>query len=547
LAFGDSSQVSETNGGIELDWISVSSLQILAILQTQDTLITPMIHSWNLSWEISNPPAPGNLTAGLSTDGSYVTLFWDAVTFWKDLTGYNVYKSDDSTTYYLHDSVDNTTLNYQDTQVLLGAMYNYKVTATSYLDLESPYSNPIQIFNDKDWDQDGEGNIFDDDDDGDGYSDGADEFPLNSSEWNDFDNDGMGDNADSDDDNDGILDVDDLEPLNPFNKIESKIDDINYTVNDIQNRIIDLSSELAQVNASILTRISDAETIILNNLGGLNDTQILSYLKGMNASLFDEIQNLLTGITNDITLRTWLEIVLAVIDSNLTAANDTLQSQLGDLDTAISTFYGSLDSNIGNISSDLLNHDTSTGQDHSDIITILNGLQGDIGDADLEELKAMLTDLAQNVSTYNESLAGDIEEVIGSMGEFEVQTSQQMAAINSTLNDIAKAEEVLKELQDLDDALDAQNQQLQDSFDEIPTEKAEEEKTNMTDTLLMLVLVLLIINLLMMILGSRRKNAGVGNTISDNKIKQKSAKPELESEEEPESENQEPDEDEFEE
>jgi hypothetical protein len=570
VAYGDSYLASEEGAGIDLYGISATTLQIKAVLQTEDTNFSPVIHSWNLSWEISNPPAPENLTAGLSIDGSYISLSWDAVAFFKDLTGYNIYKSDDGITFYLYDSVGNTTLTYQDTQVLLGGMYSYKVTATSYLDLESLYSNPVQIFNDKDWDQDGEGNIFDDDDDGDGYSDGADEFPLNSSEWNDFDNDGIGDNTDSDDDNDGILDVDDLEPLNPLNEIQSKLDDINNTVNDIQNRIIDLSSELAQVNDSILTRISDAETIILNNLGGLNDTQILSYLQGMNASLFDEIQNLLTGITNDIitmnsslsdelttllntmttnddALRTWLEIVLTAIDSNLTAANDTLQSQLGDLESTINTFYGNLDSDIGNISSDLQTHDTSSGQDHSDIIAILNDLPGGNGEIDLEELKTMLTDLAQNVSTYNESLAGEIEEVINDIEHFETLTSQQMTAINDTLDDLAKAEDVLRELQDLDDALDTGNQQLQDSIDEIPSEKAEEEKTDMTDTLLLLVLVLLIINLLMMILGSRRKNAGTGNTNSDNEIKRKSAKQELESEEEPESENIEPDEIEFEE
>jgi hypothetical protein len=568
VMYGNHSQALKENGGLKLDWITVPTLQIKARLRTYNTNTTPIIHSWNLSWEVSLPAAPGNLIGNLSKEGDYISLSWDAVTFFKDLTGYKIYRSDDGLTYYLYDSVDNITLTYQDTQVDIGRTYKYKITATSYPDLESSFSNPVELLNERDYDLDGVGNSFDDDDDGDGYSDGADEFPLNSSEWNDFDNDGIGDNADSDDDNDGILDVDDLEPFNPLNKIESKLDDINNTVNDIQNRMNDLSSELAQVNDSIFTRISEAETIILNNLGGLNDTQILSYLQGMNASLFDEIQDMLSNITNDIitmnsslsdelttllntmttsddALRTWLEIVLAAIDSNLTAANDTLQSQLGDLDATITTFYGNLDSAIDNISSDLQSHDTSSGQDHSDIIAILNDLPGGSGEIDLEELKTMLTDLAQNVSTYNESLSGDIEDSIDKIDEFETKTNQQMTAINGTLDDLAKAENVLDKLQALNNTLGTQNQQLQDSFDEIPTEKAEEEKTDMTDTLLLLVLILLIINLLMMILGSKRKNGGADNTNSDNEIKQKSAKQRLESEEEPESENEEPDEDEF--
>jgi hypothetical protein len=569
VMYGNYSQASEENGGLELNWVTVPTLQIKAVLRTEDTNLTPIIHSWNLSWEVDLPAAPENLMGNLSKEADHITLSWDAVIFFKDLTGYNIYRSDDGFSYFLYDSVDNITLIYQDTQVDIGRTYKYKVTATSSPDLESPFSSPFELLNERDYDLDGVGNSFDDDDDGDGYSDGADEFPLNSSEWNDFDNDGIGDNADLDDDNDGILDVDDLEPFNPLNKIESKLDDINYTVNDMQNRINDLSLELAQVNDSILTRIAEAETIILDNLGGLNETQILDYLQGMNASLFDEIQSLLASITNDIismnsslsdelttllntmttdddALRAWLEIVLKAIDSNLTAANDTLQSQLLDIDATINTFYGNLESDIGNISSDLQIHDTSTGQDHSDIIDILNDLSAGGGEIDLEELKTMLTDLANNVSTYNESLAGDIEDIIDDIGEFETLTSQQMAAINSTLDDLAKWEDVLGELQELDEALNEGNQQLQDSIEDIPSEKAEEDKTDMTDTLLLLVLILLIINLLMMILGNRRKNADAGNTNFDNEIKQESAEKEPESEGEPESETQEPDEDEFE-
>ena len=44
------------------------------------------------------------------------------------------------------------------------------------------------------------------DSDGDGYIDGEDVFPDDSSEWRDLDGDGIGDNEDNDDDNDGDLD-----------------------------------------------------------------------------------------------------------------------------------------------------------------------------------------------------------------------------------------------------------------------------------------------------------------------------------------------------
>ena len=53
-------------------------------------------------------------------------------------------------------------------------------------------------------------NPLSNDTDGDGVNDGADKFPLNSSESTDFDEDGIGDNTDDDDDNDGYPDVDEL-------------------------------------------------------------------------------------------------------------------------------------------------------------------------------------------------------------------------------------------------------------------------------------------------------------------------------------------------
>lgn len=73
----------------------------------------------------------------------------------------------------------------------------------------------IQQQSDFDFDLDGMSDIWDEDDDNDGYLDYEDRFPYDASECCDFDNDGIGDNADNDDDNDGVEDSADIAPYDP--------------------------------------------------------------------------------------------------------------------------------------------------------------------------------------------------------------------------------------------------------------------------------------------------------------------------------------------
>ena len=83
-------------------------------------------------------------------------------------------------------------------------------------------SNPDQL----DTDNDSMGDICDYDDDGDGFIDNQDSFPLDPTEWKDTDNDNIGNNADSDDDNDGMPDTFELSNgLNPIDSSDAEFDE----------------------------------------------------------------------------------------------------------------------------------------------------------------------------------------------------------------------------------------------------------------------------------------------------------------------------------
>jgi parallel beta-helix repeat protein len=202
-------------------------------------------------------------------------------------------------------------------------------------------------------------------------------------------------------------------------------------------------------------------TSLKNRLEGLNAT-----LSGMDLTeLLDEIQYL---------------------NQTLPVKIDDLLSQLSDLDDYVEGFNESLADDIADISSALQLHDKSTGENNSEIKDTLDDLlSGGIGTEALDDLKGMLTDLAGNVSSYNQSIADDILDVVGDIDDFETQMNQKINAINTTLGDIGSTQD-----------------ELQTSVDDIPTDK-QEEGIGLTDGLLIVVIILLVIILLVTLMGRR--------------------------------------------
>jgi hypothetical protein len=495
----------------------------------------------------SLPTPPKRLNVILSVDATFINITWKEVEYYKNITSYIVYRSEDGITYHEIAVLNPTTFFYKDTDVICGRIYRYAVTTTVLPNMESPMSIPVEVLCDYDTDLDKIGNTVDLDDDGDGVSDGADAFPLDKGEWLDTDLDGIGNNVDDDDDNDGIRDIEDAEPLNPLNNLETKIDWINSTVNDIQMRVTDIQSDLGSMNLSDLANAVDYlnQTLIpkmdalAQDLSGMNDsllnrlsdseTNILNDLADVNTSLANEIQNLLTSITSEITdmnsslsdqlndllndmgtdndaLRNWLDLVLGVIDTNLTTTKNQLQNQLSNLEDYVNGFNDTLQSDLGDISSAIQMHDQSTGEDHSDIISQLDDLlAGGIGAEGIADLKTMLVNLAANLSDHNQSIADEIIETVNKIETFEEDTDQRLEVINNTLDDLDKLQTILEDLKDLDSDLKS----AQASIDEIPKEKEEEGKEfGMTESLLIIIIVLLIINLLVTLMGRKGQKGG---------------------------------------
>ena len=145
--------------------------------------------------------------------------------YWANQTGVNMFSSPDHTCSG-HEQidrpcgVDRNLFRAADARTSLDAVsYQYAAIRQGYDDYDDDgFVDPVDDFPDdpSDWldtDQDGVGNLLDEDDDGDGANDDSDKFPLDPSETSDTDRDGIGNNADTDDDNDGLADSMDLLPF----------------------------------------------------------------------------------------------------------------------------------------------------------------------------------------------------------------------------------------------------------------------------------------------------------------------------------------------
>jgi hypothetical protein len=264
----------------------------------------------------------------------------------------------------------------------------------------------------------------------------------------------------------------------------------------------------------LMSLVTGAEMNILSALASLNfslSTEIQNILmsitnevSGMNASLSDQLNNLLNTMTTDNNaLRTWLETVLGFIDANLTATSNILQAQLVALDASVTNFFGDLQMDIAEVLAALQSHDQATGQNHSDIIDALNDLlMGGVSATDIENLKTMLTNLATNVSGWDQSLFNNLMQIVGEIDSFRTNMTMRLDGMNRTLDDISKLDTIIADLNALDQSLAQAENDLTSTIED--TAGQDSDKIDMNTMLLAVLLILMIISLLMNLVMGRR-------------------------------------------
>jgi predicted nucleic acid-binding Zn-ribbon protein len=263
-------------------------------------------------------------------------------------------------------------------------------------------------------------------------------------------------------------------------QLNSSLMGMEITLGDIQSRVIEIQTDLDGM--SLLD--------IRNNLDYLNQT-LNSKIDGLNADLFDvneSLQNKISDAESNIlenaigsneTLRPWLDDALAKIESDIAWANSTIHTQLSDMQLATAFFYTSISENLSELFNALAQQEANLLAQHnainyaiytfnetisnapelstSDILEGINesiskiqNLQGNITvhDSEIRALMDSLADLVETETNYTKSELLDNISIV--FNQLQIMDSEIIDHDSEVKEDITNLSGLVTDLNTMD-------------------------------------------------------------------------------------------------
>jgi hypothetical protein len=403
-----------------------------------------------------DPPGPRNLRYSLSSSLTRVTLNWDAPNSWAEpLEAYRIYRSANGMDYQYLGFTSTSTRTYADPAVTIGVTYHYMVVADYDGGWENSGKAYLSVVCDRDTNGDGIGNLADIDDDGDGYPDHSDGFPLDKTEWLDSDLDGEGNEADKDDDNDGIPDDDDDEPLNPINGIMTDLAALSSDLHTVRSEICGyfdlMNSSIENVNDTILERMDEM------------DREISAYLY--------QLERMMDSLNISIHIR------LDSIDNDLAVLRGDLQSGMDAISVSLDNDQAQLLDVIGDLREEV-----------SSLSVSLAGMNGSV----LNKIDEGLRQLSYELGSSEDSVTSLIDEMRAKLTLYRTETKDEIENVSALMARMQELKALSDSADRIEDDLDTLND-LQTGVGDIKKEQEDTNKGLSTNTVLMIIVMVLLI------------------------------------------------------
>jgi hypothetical protein len=200
-------------------------------------------------------------------------------------------------------------------------------------------------------------------------------------------------------------------------------------------------------------------------------------------------------------MEAWLDLVLSALNSELEAANASLQQRLTNLDESSATFYGSLSGDLAEVMVEMMLMETNLTEEGNATqadIEALSQLVDTLNNQSLSELRERLTELGVNLSDVDEGLSDKLLGIASDISDFENMTSEETDEIDQTLLDLEKLQEILADMEALDQDLAQAQTQIEGTVQDTGDEQISKSNTNMALIALVFVLVLIVLLLTFM-------------------------------------------------
>jgi DNA repair exonuclease SbcCD ATPase subunit len=150
-----------------------------------------------------------------------------------------------------------------------------------------------------------------------------------------------------------------------------------------------------------------------------------------------------------------IKVILSSLSNLVETENDQTKTELVDDLVVVS-------SQLQDLNSDIASHDAAVKGN----LTGVSDLISDIEDLNISELDDNLSALAKSVSEHDKAISDDVSEIEQSVSDFEYKMDEKLTAINHTLSDLEKLDNILDDLIELDHSLQSADNMAQGNSDD---------------------------------------------------------------------------------